>query len=46
MVSPGVQQMTWTFDRKAGAYYFHRFQPDFNMENPEVRAEIQRIMGY
>ncbi len=49
MVFPGVQQTTWTFDRKAGAYYFHRFhkfQPDLNMENPEVRAEIQRIMGY
>ena len=49
MVFPGVQQATWTFDRKAGAYYFHRFhkfQPDLNMENPQVRAEIQRIMGY
>ena len=49
MVFPGVQQATWTFDKKAGAYYFHRFhkfQPDLNMENSEVRAEIQRIMGY
>lgn len=49
MVFPGVQEATWTFDKKAGAYYFHRFhkfQPDLNMENSEVRAEIQRIMGY
>ena len=49
MVFPGVQKATWTRDKAAGAYYFHRFhdfQPDLNMENPEVRAEIQRIMGY
>ncbi|WP_242918659.1 alpha-amylase family protein [Pontibacter liquoris] len=49
MVFPGVQEATWTYDKKAGAYYFHRFydfQPDLNMENPEVRAEINRIMGY
>jgi maltose alpha-D-glucosyltransferase / alpha-amylase len=49
MVFPGVQDSTWTYDRKAGEYYFHRFydfQPDLNMDNPEVRAEIRRIMGY
>lgn len=49
MVFPGVQKRTWTRDKAAGAYYFHRFydfQPDLNMQNPEVRAEIQRIMGY
>ncbi|MDX5444058.1 MAG: alpha-amylase family protein [Hymenobacteraceae bacterium] len=49
MVFPGVQEATWTYDKKAKAYYFHRFydfQPDLNMENPEVRAEIRRIMGY
>ncbi len=48
-VFPGVQARTWTYDRKAQAYYFHRFfefQPDLNMENPQVRAEIQRIMGF
>jgi hypothetical protein len=47
MVFPGVQDRTWTYDRKAKAYYFHRFydfQPDLNMDNPHVRAEI-RIMG-
>lgn len=49
MVFPGKQQSTWTYDKKAKAYYFHRFyehQPDLNMDNPEVRAEIRRIMGY
>jgi maltose alpha-D-glucosyltransferase/alpha-amylase len=49
MVFPGVQKATWTYDETAGAYYHHRFykhQPDLNMENPEVRAEVRRIMGY
>lgn len=49
MVFPGEQEATWTYDRKARAYYFHRFfdfQPDLNIDNPEVRAEIHRIMGY
>jgi maltose alpha-D-glucosyltransferase / alpha-amylase len=34
---------------KARAYYFHRFydfQPDLNMDNPEVRAEVRRTMGF
>jgi maltose alpha-D-glucosyltransferase/alpha-amylase len=49
MVFPGVQERTWTYDRKAQAYYFHRFfhfQPDLNMENPEVRAEMRRVIGF
>ena len=49
MVFPGEQEATWTYDKKAQAYYFHRFfefQPDLNIDNPEVRAEIHRIMGY
>lgn len=49
MVFPGVQERTWTHDRKAGSYYFHRFydfQPDLNMENPDVRREVRRIMGF
>lgn len=49
VIFPGVQQSTWTYDRKAQAYYFHRFykfQPDLNIANPEVRTEIQRIIGY
>ena len=49
MVFPGVQEATWTFDKQSRSYYFHRFyefQPDLNTDNPEVRAEIIRIMGY
>jgi maltose alpha-D-glucosyltransferase / alpha-amylase len=49
MVFPGVQEATWTFDKKAQEYFFHRFynfQPDLNMDNPEVRDEICRIIGY
>jgi maltose alpha-D-glucosyltransferase/alpha-amylase len=49
VIFPGVQEETWTYDRVAKQFYFHRFykhQPDLNIANPEVRAEIQRIMGY
>lgn len=49
MVFPGVQKTTWTYEKKTKSYYHHRFydfQPDLNMDNPEVRAEIRRIMGY
>lgn len=49
MVFPGVQARTWTFDRKAREYYFHRFfefQPDLNATNSDVRREICRIMGF
>jgi maltose alpha-D-glucosyltransferase/alpha-amylase len=49
MVFPGVQKAVWTRDAKAREYYFHNFydfQPDLNMENPHVRSEIMRIMGY
>jgi maltose alpha-D-glucosyltransferase/alpha-amylase len=49
IVFPGVQKSTWTWDKKAGAYYFHRFydfQPDLNTANPDVQAEILKIMGF
>jgi maltose alpha-D-glucosyltransferase / alpha-amylase len=49
IVFPGEQTTTWTFDKKAGKYYFHRFydhQPDLNTWNPYVRAEIHKIMGF
>ena len=49
MVFPGVQKTTWSFDREAKAWYFHRFydfQPDLNTSNPEVQAEILKIMGF
>lgn len=49
MVFPGVQHTTWTRDEAAQAYYFHRFyhfMPDLNLQNPEVRTEVRRIMGF
>jgi maltose alpha-D-glucosyltransferase/alpha-amylase len=49
MVFPGVQKSTWTYDDVAKAWYFHRFydfQPDLNTSNPEVHAEILKIMGF
>ena len=49
VVFPGVQKSTWTFDKIAKAWYFHRFydfQPDLNTANPLVRAEILKIMGF
>jgi maltose alpha-D-glucosyltransferase/alpha-amylase len=49
MVFPGVQKSTWTRDAKARKYYFHRFydhQPDLNTANPEVQAEILKIIGF
>jgi maltose alpha-D-glucosyltransferase / alpha-amylase len=49
MVFPGEQDRVWTRDGAAGEYYFHRFyefQPDLNMDNPDVRSEVRRVMGY
>lgn len=49
IVFPGFQKSTWSYSEAAGAYYAHRFydhQADLNITNPEVREEIQKIMGF
>ena len=49
MVFPGVQKTTWSYEKTARQWYFHRFydfQPDLNTSNPEVQAEILKIMGF
>jgi maltose alpha-D-glucosyltransferase / alpha-amylase len=49
VVFPGVQKSTWSYDDAAKLYYFHRFyefQPDLNTANPDVQAEILKIMGF
>jgi maltose alpha-D-glucosyltransferase/alpha-amylase len=49
MVFPGVQKSTWSYDKNARVWYFHRFydfQPDLNTSNPHVQAEILKIMGF
>jgi maltose alpha-D-glucosyltransferase / alpha-amylase len=49
MVFPGEQDETWTYDRTAKAWYYHRFykfQPDLNMANPAVREEVKKVIGF
>jgi maltose alpha-D-glucosyltransferase/alpha-amylase len=49
VVFPGVQKSTWDYDKLARAWYFHRFydfEPDLNTSNPEVQAEILKVMGF
>ncbi|MET7420675.1 alpha-amylase family protein [Dactylosporangium sp. NPDC005555] len=49
MVFPGEQSETWTYHRKARAWYYHRFydfQPDLNFANPLVRAEVKKILAF
>jgi maltose alpha-D-glucosyltransferase/alpha-amylase len=49
MVFPGEQRETWSYNRRAHAWYYHRFydfQPDLDTANPEVRAEIKKIIGF
>jgi maltose alpha-D-glucosyltransferase/alpha-amylase len=49
MVFPGEQNETWSYDRTAKAWYYHRFydfQPDLNVANPQVREEIKKIMAF
>ncbi|MEE1657654.1 alpha-amylase family protein [Microvirga sp. CF3062] len=49
VVFPGVQDTTWTYDDVAQAWYMHRFykhQADLNIANPEVREEIEKVMGF
>jgi len=46
---PGVETSNWEWDEEAGQYYLHRFyshQPDLNVEHPDVRDEIDKIMGF
>ncbi len=49
MVFPGVQKATWTHDRKAKAWYYHRFydfEPELNATNPRVREEVKKIAAF
>jgi maltose alpha-D-glucosyltransferase / alpha-amylase len=39
----------WTWDQKAGKYFWHRFfshQPDLNFDNPEVRQTMKEVMFF
>jgi len=49
MVFPGEQRETWSYDRTAKLWYYHRFyefQPDLNIKNPAVRGEIKKICAF
>ena len=49
MVFPGEQHETWSYDRSAKAWFYHRFyrfQPDLNIRNPQVRDEIKNCLLY
>ena len=44
-----TETSNWTWDDKAGKYFWHRFyssQPDLNYDNPMVRAEMLRVMDF
>ena len=46
---PGEEYSLWKYDEVAGQYYYHpfyRFQPQLNMGNPEVRAELMKVLDY
>jgi len=45
----GPQTTNWTWDEQAEHYYYHTFyphEPDLNVTNPRVRAEIEAIMRF
>jgi trehalose synthase len=46
---PDAEKSIWEYDEKAGQFYLHRFykfQPDLNTNNPVVRDEIVKIIGF
>ncbi|MDQ2671019.1 MAG: alpha-amylase family protein [Gemmatimonadota bacterium] len=48
-IFPGEEDGVWTWDDEAGLYYYHRFygcEPELRHDNPRVREEIRRIMGF
>ena len=49
VVFPDKEDSIWTQDDKTGEWYLHHFystQPDLNVNNPEVRDEITRTLGF
>jgi maltose alpha-D-glucosyltransferase/alpha-amylase len=49
VIFPGKQDSIWSYDRAARRWYMHRFyphQPDLNINNPLVRNEIHKVIGF
>jgi maltose alpha-D-glucosyltransferase/alpha-amylase len=43
------EHSNWTWDREAGAYYWHRFyshQPDLNWDNPQVKKTMFQVVDF
>lgn len=48
-IFPGEEDSVWTYDEVARAYYYHRFyhfEPSLNTNNPDVRAELERVLDF
>ncbi|CAM3844597.1 alpha-amylase family glycosyl hydrolase [Pontibacter korlensis] len=48
-IFPGEENSIWTYEKRAGAYYHHKFynfEPDLNAANPEVQEEIKSIIEF
>jgi maltose alpha-D-glucosyltransferase/alpha-amylase len=44
-----TERSNWTWEPVAKQYFWHRFfshQPDLNYDNPEVRAEMLRVLSF
>jgi maltose alpha-D-glucosyltransferase / alpha-amylase len=44
-----TEESNWSWDEKAGQYYWHRFfssQPDLNYDNPAVQEEMINVMKF
>ncbi|WP_114779586.1 alpha-amylase family protein [Botryobacter ruber] len=48
-IFPGEESSVWSYEKRAGAYYHHKFysfEPDLNVANPEVQEEIKSIIEF
>jgi maltose alpha-D-glucosyltransferase/alpha-amylase len=44
-----TETSNWTWDERAGAYYWHRFyshQPDLNYDNPDVQEAMLEVLRF
>ncbi len=49
VVFPDAEDSIWSLDEKTGEWYLHNFyaeQPDLNIANPAVQAEVAKIIGF
>jgi maltose alpha-D-glucosyltransferase/alpha-amylase len=48
-IFPGVEDSIWQWDEQAGQFYrhlFYRHEPDLNLQNPAVIAEVEQIISH